>query len=478
MEDHGKKIALQTFFEVIKRRRGTLLGSTWMLTPADMTAWIGLEKVHQKKYEEFVNRCPLLERGWRGDGSDAPPPVLLSRLAVAMVYARAAYGYPMSKGHMSSMSAQFLMYGRLNTGGFGFDAVQQVDDASNEEALRTLTGLDQQDIVCSTWATKTHEPAHFVALDHVLRWIVIAVRGTLSVSDVFTDLDGASVPVKLGDAEGYVHEGMWLAASWMVLRLVEPLLKLMGDHPDYEVVVTGHSLGAGVAAMVGLKLRHALSDASLQLNAGERVSAYLFACPCICTGRLANYCKAWATGVVVEKDMIPRSSILNADHLISELSEYGLTSLLHQASSKMKEATSKLFNMFGSEPQVLLKRAPTEEFEVHYAPGRLIHVEGARRAMPVLLCVQNEDYDRILVSVFGGNSGMAPGFNMVGDHFPDLYLLALVRTALRSRDTDAQCATALQIKMRLIALLGKIPALPGGGTATTAAHTRAEHSDT
>jgi hypothetical protein len=90
--DHGKKIALQSFFDAIMRRRGTVV-STWVFTPADITAWIGLERVHQKQYEEFVNRCPLFASGWAGDGSDAPPPALLSRLAVAMVYARAAYAY-------------------------------------------------------------------------------------------------------------------------------------------------------------------------------------------------------------------------------------------------------------------------------------------------------------------------------------------------------------------------------------------------
>jgi hypothetical protein len=475
--DHGKKIALQSFFDAITRRRGTVV-STWVFTPADITAWIGLEKVHQKQYEEFVNRCPLFASGWAGDGSDAPPPALLSRLAVAMVYARAAYGYPMSKGHMSSISAQFLMFGRLNTGGFGFDAIEQVDDASNNEALTTLTGLGKQDIVCSHWATKTHEPAHFVALDHVLCWIVIGVRGTLTLSDVFTDLDGGSVAVKLGDAEGYVHEGVWLAASWMVLRLVEPLQQLMVEYPDYQVVVTGHSLGAAVAGMVGLKLRHALSDASLQLRAEERVCAYLFACPCICTDGLANACKPWTTGVVVEKDMIPRASILHADHLITELSEYGLTSLLHDASSKVKDATARLFKMFGGKLEDLPERALTQSFEVHYAPGRLIHVEGARRAAPLLLCARNEDYDRILVSMFGGKREMLPTLNMVGDHFPDLYVLALVRTALKARDTDAQCAATMHVKLRLVELLGKIPAMPtciAGATTAVAARFPLEH---
>ena len=85
------------------------------MTLDDPSAWLSLERLHQRHYEEFVLGCRAFEQGWDGGAAEAPA-VLLRRLAIAMVYARASYGYPMSRGHMSSMPSAFLLAGRINTG--------------------------------------------------------------------------------------------------------------------------------------------------------------------------------------------------------------------------------------------------------------------------------------------------------------------------------------------------------------------------
>ena len=85
------------------------------MTLDDPSAWLSLERLHQRHYEEFVLRCRAFEQGWDGGAAEAPA-VLLRRLAIAMVCARASYGYPMSRGHMSSMPSAFLPAGRINTG--------------------------------------------------------------------------------------------------------------------------------------------------------------------------------------------------------------------------------------------------------------------------------------------------------------------------------------------------------------------------
>ena len=100
--DEGQRHALNTLLEIVRKRRGD--SSTWG-DFSDLSSWVQLEKVHKREYSEFVRSCQPLAH-------DDASHVALLRLALAMVYARASYGYPMARGHMASISAQFLMAGR------------------------------------------------------------------------------------------------------------------------------------------------------------------------------------------------------------------------------------------------------------------------------------------------------------------------------------------------------------------------------
>ena len=245
------------------------------------------------------------------------------------------------------------------------------------------------------------------------------------------------------------------------------MLELLQEHtrrfPDYEVVVTGHSLGAGVGALLATKLRFGLGAC------GANVHAYLFAPPCMATLRLAESCGRWTTSVVVERDMVARTSVINIDHLITDLSQTGMSGAMRGATSKIRSSISELWatttrRADGDDealPEVLERRA-TQEHEQHFPPGRLVHVEHARHARPTLLCARNDDYDRILVSLFGTSGGLLPlvqsSLAMVADHFPDLYLLALVRSALAGQPVESEAT--VQLKTHLIELLDRIPAMP------------------
>ena len=88
-----------------------------------------------------------------------------------------------------------------------------------------------------------------------------------------------------------------------------------------------------------------------------------------------------------------------------------------------------------------------------------VYINQARTVTPVLLWPENAAYDKILVSVFGG--GYMPTLQMVADHFPDVYLLAIVRSALAYEPVSE---LALQLNSRLTDLLGKIPAMPASLT--------------
>lgn len=89
-------------------------------------------------------------------------------------------------------------------------------------------------------------PRHFVALDEDRCSIVVAIRGTNSISDVITDLLCENEPF----ANGYAHSGMKNAAESLFTSLLPTLRSILTKRPKYSIVVTGHSLGAGVAILL------------------------------------------------------------------------------------------------------------------------------------------------------------------------------------------------------------------------------------
>ena len=113
----------------------------------------------------------------------------------------------------------------------------------HDENIRTLleyTGINKEDLLCAEFESNDQLPAYFVALCHEKKKLVISIRGTYSFKDIVTDLNG-----KAGDFfSGHAHVGM-AGAAFLLSEKLRPLVdEQLKKHPDYEVVVTGHSLGA------------------------------------------------------------------------------------------------------------------------------------------------------------------------------------------------------------------------------------------
>lgn len=94
----------------------------------------------------------------------------------------------------------------------------------------------------------------FVAVDDKNRLIVVAFRGSLSISNWKVDLQVWMTSIRW--CEGCkAHTGFWQA--WQEIR--EKIIPLIGrarsEHPDYRVIVTGHSLGAAIATLAATELR-------------------------------------------------------------------------------------------------------------------------------------------------------------------------------------------------------------------------------
>jgi hypothetical protein len=127
------------------------------------------------------------------------------------------------------------------------------------------------------------------------------------------------------------HEGI-LHCSQQLFSEIYQLIEEFAVAKGYEVVCTGHSLGAGASSLLALLIRgkypelvvprestyYSESTQRVQEPA-ERVRAYAFASPPILDRASSLACHHYITSIVNNSDIIPRSSLTNIDVLLTML---------------------------------------------------------------------------------------------------------------------------------------------------------------
>ena len=75
--------------------------------------------------------------------------------------------------------------------------------------------------------------------------------------------------------DGFAHSGI-LRGAKKILRMTKPILTdLLNQYPEYSLVVTGHSLGAGTAILISMEVMLGQN----QLVAADRVECVALAPP-------------------------------------------------------------------------------------------------------------------------------------------------------------------------------------------------------
>lgn len=177
--------------------------------------------------------------------------------------------------------------------------------------VRQLSGLNEMDIMHASFENDLYKTPFLVCLDHEMHNVVISIRGTLSMHDVITDLTASTEPISFpGHPTFAVHKGMFRAATWVKEKLDE--LEILGKSftkvTRYGLIVTGQSLGSGVACILSMLLRDKYPE----------LHCYCFS-P---TGSLLNraaaeYTKSFVTSVTLGQDMVARLSV-STGHLLKE----------------------------------------------------------------------------------------------------------------------------------------------------------------
>jgi hypothetical protein len=167
------------------------------------------------------------------------------------------------------------------------------------------------------------------------REVMLAVRGTASVHDVATDIravpaafppppDGAGDWTAVGGT--FAFAGMARAAQY-IFEETAPALRALAT-AGYGIVLTGHSLGAGVASLLAVLVRDDLDDNGL---AASGVRCFGFATPACVDEVLARRCErgGLVTAVVLHDDVVPRLTATSLRRLMSELLRQRETCMEH-----------------------------------------------------------------------------------------------------------------------------------------------------
>ncbi|KAK4266835.1 hypothetical protein QN277_023704 [Acacia crassicarpa] len=194
---------------------------------------------------------------------------------------------------------------------------------------------------------------YMIYLDHDHAEIVLAVRGlNLAVeSDYVVLLDN-----KLGQTGfqgGYVHNGLLKGAEWVFDAEFNVLRDLVAENPTYALIFSGHSLGAGVAALLTLIALHNQDKLDIERN---RIKCYALApARCMSLNLAVRYADV-IYSVVLQDDFLPRTTTALEDVYKSLLCLPCLLCLM------CLKDTCTLEKKMLRDPRRL------------YAPGRLYHI--------------------------------------------------------------------------------------------------------
>jgi hypothetical protein len=191
----------------------------------------------------------------------------------------------------------------------------------HQHSLLLVAGLTESELVYAQFHNRFGLVPYCILLDHATQSVVVAIRGSLSLEDLVTDVnvDPESVEA-LGRHYGfdasnqYCHAGVVACAENVIQDLqrhghLEQLFQ-HNAYPDYQLRLVGHSLGAATCTLLGYMLRPRYP--------ALRVTNY--SPPgCSMTWELATQCESWTTTFVLDSDIVPRLSVSALEDLRNDI---------------------------------------------------------------------------------------------------------------------------------------------------------------
>jgi len=192
----------------------------------------------------------------------------------------------------------------------------------HKRALLLVAGIPEADLVYAQFNNRLSSVPYCIMLDHERSFVVLSIRGSLSLEDVVTDtLVLPESLEELGERYGfdgqgqYCHSGVFACFEQVLRDLqrygwLERLLEQ--EYPNYSLRIVGHSLGAGICTLLGYVLRSKYP--SLRVFGFSPMG-------CTVTWDLATKCSDWLTSFVLDSDIVPRLSVFALEDLRDEVLE-------------------------------------------------------------------------------------------------------------------------------------------------------------
>ncbi|KAG8326071.1 hypothetical protein J6590_051405 [Homalodisca vitripennis] len=185
----------------------------------------------------------------------------------------------------------------------------------NMAGFKELADMTEDEIIYANFKNRIFEVPFCIISDHKTKSIVLTLRGSISLRDVFTDLVACPEKIDLeGLPEGSMaHKGMLITAKKLKTHLDETktLDKALSLYPHYDLVITGHSLGAAAAVLLGILYKPIYPE----------LKVYAFSTPCVITRAAAIYCESFVFTIGVGDDFAMRISVETIENLRAQLFE-------------------------------------------------------------------------------------------------------------------------------------------------------------
>eukprot|EP01065_Artemidia_motanka_P004808 TRINITY_DN1228_c6_g1_i1.p1 TRINITY_DN1228_c6_g1~~TRINITY_DN1228_c6_g1_i1.p1 ORF type:complete len:559 (+),score=143.19 TRINITY_DN1228_c6_g1_i1:82-1758(+) len=230
------------------------------------------------------------------EGTTVRDTPLVERLLTGIRHSLACYG----TGHRPEVDAR------------AFDEASYHAAAVATLADPALGGGPATELLRWCWLPGHYCPAWHLAVDKLQHQVVLAVRGTLHAPDLLIDVNGGAA----GFCGGLAHAGIAAAAAELHREVSPAIRELTDERSPYHrwpLIVTGHSLGGSVAALLCLLLRKEGVAGPL------RAQALCFGpVPCV-SEDLAHAADGMCVSVVLGKDIGARLSLASVDGLLADV---------------------------------------------------------------------------------------------------------------------------------------------------------------
>eukprot|EP00096_Caligus_rogercresseyi_P013995 TRINITY_DN6551_c0_g1_i1.p1 TRINITY_DN6551_c0_g1~~TRINITY_DN6551_c0_g1_i1.p1 ORF type:complete len:480 (-),score=126.21 TRINITY_DN6551_c0_g1_i1:878-2317(-) len=192
------------------------------------------------------------------------------------------------------------------------------------ENLKSTNGLVPPEDVLYAHSTDKgnlgeHCPDFALTLERGPKLIVLTICGTRMIpapemQDVFMDLYADSEPF----LHGHAHRGMAIGCRNILERILPHIVSTLEENPDYEIMVTGYSLGAGISQLVTMELLEGQSRERLPSNVVIRCFNYGTP-PVFCSDKYDEYKCPNVYSITFNNDGLISASLTNVVKLFMQI---------------------------------------------------------------------------------------------------------------------------------------------------------------